>query len=245
MSKRKEFDETGEYIEYETPEILDSSTYNDGGIVSYDPTYVPMNIEIVEKELTNKSKKVITECTEIFFKTGEISKPEYVKAIEEIEVMNLEMMLNQVKVSAHLISSLVRRLNESGTTELSLFRTIMEAQNHALALTMNVSSYVRNLPGYFKGLKFEMSPGLPELTEADLEQQRQLKERGDIPNEMSINVPQLGTKDLLKMLDDADKQREMDEQTDSSDLGEFIKNSEPKEEENIESLILEKNNASL
>lgn len=207
-------------MDYETPEEIyaeEIAPDDSGAIMSYDPTYKSMDIDKVETELRNASSKVIKECTEVFFKTGEIDKPAYVTAIQELETMNLESMVKQVKISQHMIDSLVRRLNDSGTTDLQLFRLIMDAQNHALSLTLNVSNYIRNLPGFFKGLRFELEPALPELTPGNPEEQRQLlgDEPGD-PNELLINRPQMGTKDLLKIIDEAEKlSRESIEQNDN------------------------------
>ena len=195
-------------------EYLDAGDYGGGSeMVTFDPTYKPIEVEKIEQELTVKSKEVVSEIVKVYFETGEISKPEYVQTLEQIETMNLESMLVQVKYADHMIQSLMRRLNETGTIDSSLFRLIMEAQNHALSLTLQVSQYVRNLPNYFKSLKFELLPQLPSIIPGQYDEQAQIGNVSDpIDDEGFINRPQMGTRDLLRYIEETEENAKKREQ---------------------------------
>lgn len=198
--------------------IVNQEDLPGGAIGMYDPSYKPIEIDSITEELTAQSKTVISEIVEVYFKAGEIERPAYIDTLEKVEAMNLESMLVQVKYADHMIQSLMRRLNETGTLDNQLFRLIMDAQNHALQLTMNVANYVRNLPQYFKGLKFELSPEIPSLLPGNFDEQQQIGNIEDpTQDDGFINRPQMGTKDLLRCIENAQEQaaqrsKELDEQ---------------------------------
>ena len=174
---------------------------------TYDPTYEPIDVDSVNTELHVKSQEVVREIVEVYFKAGEMERPQYVNTLKQIETMNLENMLVQVKYAGHMIQSLMRRLNEAGTMDPQLFRLIMDAQNHALQLTMSVANYVRNLPQYFKGLRFELLPNIPSLIPGDPNEQTQIgNDAMGIDDEGFINRPQMGTRDLIRCIELAEKQ---------------------------------------
>lgn len=204
MGKRhNNIDDVEDYGSYE---IMQPDSYG-GAPQIFDPTYQPIDVEQVNSELHEKSKSVVTEIINVYFQAGEIEKPKYVETLQQIESMNLENMLVQVKYAGHMIQSLMRRLNEAGTLDSQLFRLIMDAQNHALQLTMTVANYVRNLPQYFKGLKFELLPQIPSIIPGDPMEQGQLgTDAMNIEDEGFINRPQMGTRDLIRCIELAEKQ---------------------------------------
>lgn len=201
MGKEKFFEDE-DNIESYSAEELPSEYYGTGGLASYDPSYKSMDIDEDWNKIEKQSKELISDVVGIYFQDSEEEKPAHIAAMETVESMNLETMLSNIRYAQHMLKSMLRRMNEIGAGDTQTIRTIMDLQNHALSLTITVSNYVRNLPSYFKGLKFETLPALPD---------------GDIPGmitpgndefdeEYSINSPQVGTKQMLKAIEEAQKE---------------------------------------
>ena len=149
--------------------------------------------------------------------------------------MNLQNLLLQVKTSEHILYSLLGRLNATGSVDNGLYKLITDTQKESIALTMQVSNYVRSLPGYFKQLRFELETNI-EMVKVE-QTQEMIEQKSDDPDDF-IKRPQKGMRNLLRELDAMESEMTKEKETIEDNINLPEKNYQ-KDEEIIEGLTEE------
>lgn len=194
-------------------------------------SYKNVNVDTTTTAIQTSASKFIKNIVGIYHKTAkkvddfyiddedksetESELESVISSIADIESMNLVMLLKQVKWGDHLVETLMRRLEAGGNMDGALIEQIMAAQASSLNLTLTISSYVRNIPTYFKHLKNDLLNNPQDgdhgrmLSMDDTSGMLQLEavshdnEPLNKSSEFDIAVPQRGMKDLINKVNKA------------------------------------------
>lgn len=187
-----------------------------GGLIpQFDDNYQPMDLEKVRKDIETKASGVVKNVIDVYYKFNqdgaeddEIHK--YLEQAQLIESMNLQNLLLQVKASEHILYSLLGRLNATGSVDNGLYKLITDTQKESIALTMQVSNYVRSLPSYFKQLRFELETNI-EMVKVE-QTQEMIEQQSDDPDNF-IKKPQKGMRNLLRELESMESEMAKEKET--------------------------------
>lgn len=214
---------------------------NFGGLIpQFEDNYQAIDIELTRKDLEKKASSVIKNVINVYYKFNEDGQEDdeihqYLEQAKAIESMNLQNLLLQVKTSEHILYSLLGRLNATGSVDNGLYKLITDTQKESIALTMQVSNYVRSLPGYFKQLRFELETNI-EMVKVE-QTQEMIEQKSDDPDDF-IKRPQKGMRNLLRELDAMESEMAKEKETIEDNINLPEKNYQ-KDEEIIEGLTEE------
>ena len=220
-----------------------------GGIVpKFDDNYEPIKLDETQLDLKKKSQDIVSNICNIYYKLdGEDMDPairDYLEGLKKVEEMNLQNLLLQVKASEHLLYSLLGRLNATGSVDNALYKLITETQEKSIALTLQVSQYVRSLPSYFKQLRFELSTNVDMVKVEQTQEMLELKQDTEDDDDNFVKRPQKGMRAFLKQLEEAEEEMKKEKETveENTELPEQPKILNTKDEEDeLRKQLLEEN----
>lgn len=186
---------------------------NDEDDASYDmlgggvpDTYRQLGVAEIRVTVNNQARSIMKALSALYLKNGDGESAELIRDMMDAESINLATLLMQVRFISHAMDTLMQGLDDSGRLDRDLCRSIIEMQESAINITMQVSSYVRNLPAYIRQVASDMgAPGGIPLPYSDEAYQNALPSpHTAIPlqpmgaDENFIRLPQRGVRDLLK-----------------------------------------------
>ena len=169
-----------------------------GLIPQFDDGYKPMNIDETQLELNKKASDLVSDVINVYYKIDDNDSDivNYLKGYSQIETMTLQNLLLQVKASEHVLMSLLARLNATGSVDNGLYKLINETQERCISLTLQVSSYVRSLPTYFKQLRFELETNIDMI---HVSQSQEMLDQHEPENDDDfVKKPQKGMRSFRK-----------------------------------------------
>lgn len=140
--------------------------FDNGNDMAQFENYEKFEIEEKAKTLTDKAKEIIDGIANAYLSLPEAEDEHQIEAqkkakslienIKYIESSNLAIMLEQVHIARHLMSTMIRRLDSGGYTNDALYEMIQEQQKQVMNIIMQFSKYARALPDYFEVTRSEL-----------------------------------------------------------------------------------------
>lgn len=132
-------------------------------------TYQDFDIDVKQHAIKKKANDLVDAICQTYFealydinedseennKTVERLKT-YLEKIKMSEVSVVRQMVKQIKVSEHLLDTLLRRLDGGGFKEDNLYNMIRDQQNSLNKFSIEFSKYVRGLPDYFDNIRTDL-----------------------------------------------------------------------------------------
>lgn len=192
-----------------------------GGLIpQFQDNYEALDIKETQDDLHKKAKDLVSDIIKVYYKVEGDETDEtitYLKQYAAIETMNLKNLLLQVRASEHVLWSLLNRLNATGSVDNGLYKLITETQEKSIALTMQVSNYVRNLPAYMKQLRFELQTNVEMIKVEQTQEMIAQREEDDDPDNF-VRKPQKGMRNFLKMVDEMENQMKEEKESVEANL---------------------------
>lgn len=196
------------------PDIIAPKMY--GGLIpQFQDNYEALDIQATQVDLQTKADKLVDDIIKVYYKIDEDAPDDivtYLKQYQQIETMNLKNLLLQVKASEHVLWSLLNRLNATGSVDNGLYKLITETQEKSIALTMQVSNYVRSLPSYIKQLRFELETNIEMVKVEQTQEMIEQKPLDDDPDNF-VKRPQKGMRNFLRMVDEMENAMAKEDET--------------------------------
>lgn len=187
-----------------------------GGLIpQFQDNYEALDISKTQEDLQTKANDLVNDIIKVYYKMDGDESNEtitYLKQYAAIETMNLKNLLLQVRASEHVLWSLLNRLNATGSVDNGLYKLITETQEKSIALTMQVSNYVRNLPAYMKQLRFELETNV-EMVRVEQTQEMIAQQPDDDDPDNFVRKPQKGMRNFLKMVNEMENQMKAEDET--------------------------------
>lgn len=186
----------------------DASGYP-GIMPQFDDGYKPINIDATQIELQNKAQSLVDDVIKVYYKIDDNDSDivNYLKGYSQVETMTVQNLLLQVKASEHVLLSLIARLNATGSVDNGLYKLINETQEKCLSLTLQVSSYIRSLPTYFKQLRFELETNVEMIHVSETQELMDQRADGSSDDDF-VKKPQKGMRSFLKEIEALEKTME-------------------------------------
>ena len=189
-------------------ELMFDDDFSSSSMAEFE-NYSKYDIEEKSKTLNAKASQIVKSICDAYLSLPDNNNedPEYVKVkelianISYVEASNLAIMMEQVQIAKHLLSTMVIRFDSGGYVNNELFNMIQEQQKQMIAITMQFSKYARNLPDYFSITRTELQ--LQNKTETVHQLQSyeantmMLKNNVETTSEETFSMPPIrGTMDL-------------------------------------------------
>ena len=186
----------------------DASGYP-GIMPQFDDGYKPINIDATQIELQNKAQSLVDDVIRVYYKidNNDSDIVNYLRGYSQVETMTIQNLLLQVKASEHVLLSLIARLNATGSVDNGLYKLINETQEKCLSLTLQVSSYIRSLPTYFKQLRFELETNVEMIHVSETQELMDQRSDGSSDDDF-VKKPQKGMRSFLKEIEALEKTME-------------------------------------
>lgn len=219
-----------------------------GGLIpQFQDNYEALDITKTQEDLQTKANDLVNDIIKVYYKMDGDETDEtitYLRQYAAIETMNLKNLLLQVRASEHVLWSLLNRLNATGSVDNGLYKLITETQEKSIALTMQVSNYVRNLPAYMKQLRFELETNVEMIRVEQTPEMIAQREDEDDPDNF-VKKPQKGMRNFLKMIDEMENQMKEEKESVEANLDMPSKDykipSEPKDNDDLTAELLSEN----
>lgn len=136
----------------------------DGGsmdILSQFSTYQNFEVDTQTRDNFKKIENLVNSICDVYISVNEDEQENdklsnYIKSIKINEINVISQLSKQIKISEHLLDTLVRRLDNGGYSDMSMYDEIRTQQRSLNTFAIEFSKYVRGLPEYFDSLRTDM-----------------------------------------------------------------------------------------